>query len=217
MPPRKDPQFDITHRDLMLATSGSAPLDTPGWLYELKYDGFRVLVMRKRDRVRLLSRRGKDLSKNFPEIIDGMSELPDVVLDGELVILDARGVPQFDRLRRRALLRRDIAIQNAALWEPAAIFVFDILSLSGRDLRKLPLLKRREIAQTTVRRALGSFKRIRVVQHVVDAGSRLYQAAQNLGLEGVMAKRADSIYRAGRTRDWVKVRTPHGPRAHRKR
>jgi len=192
----------------MLATPGSAPFDKPGWLYELMYDGFRVLVIRERGRVRLVSRRGTNLSKSFPEIVAGMSEMPNAVLDGELVILDARGVPQFDRLRRRALLRKDVAIQNAALWEPAAIFVFDILSLRGKDLRALPLLKRREVARTVVRRALGSFNRIRVLQHVSDGGSRLYQAAQNLGLEGIMAKRSDSTYRAGRSPEWIKVRTP---------
>jgi len=198
---------NITHRHLMLATSAAKPFDGPGWLYELKYDGYRVLAIRRGAKTRLLSRRGSDLAACFPEIVAGLDKLPDIVLDGELVILDRGGKPQLDRLRRRARLKNEISILNAAHWEPAAILVFDILRLGAKDLRKLPLLKRREIARTALHRAMGSFKRIRLVQQVGGTGSGLYQAAAALGLEGIVAKRADSPYRAGRSKDWVKIRT----------
>jgi bifunctional non-homologous end joining protein LigD len=199
---------NITHRHLMLARSAPGPFDGPGWLYELKYDGYRVLALRRGTKTKLLSRRGDDLASRFPEIVAGLNKLPDIVLDGELVILDRSGKPQLDRLRRRARLTNEISILNAAHWEPAAILVFDILRLRGRDLRRLPLLKRREIARTMLHRAMGSFKRIRLIQQVGDTGSRLYEAAAALGLEGIVAKRADSPYRAGRSKDWIKIRTP---------
>jgi bifunctional non-homologous end joining protein LigD len=199
----------ITHRDLMLASSAPGPSEGPEWLYELNYDGIRVLAIRQGPRTRLVSRRGDDLSGCFPEIVAGLDKLPNIVLDGELVILDRGGKPLSDRVRRRVRLKNEISIRNAAHWEPAAILVFDILRLEARDLRRLPLLKRREIARTALHRAMGSFKRIRLVQHV-ETGAGLYQAASGLGLEGVVAKRADSPYRAGRSKDWVKVRATKG-------
>ena len=194
----------------MLATPASKPFDRPGWLFELKYDGFRALAIREGARARLLSRRGNDLSPWFPEIIACLRELPPCVMDGELVILDGQGKPQFDRLRRRALLKRGISVSNAARWEPAVLFVFDILSVRGKDVRKLALLERKKGVQHIIRSSLGNFDRIRVVQHVGEGGTRLYESACGLGLEGIVAKRADAPYKAGRSRDWIKISTPHG-------
>jgi bifunctional non-homologous end joining protein LigD len=193
----------------MLATSAARPLDAAGWLYELQYDGIRVLAIRQGKKTRLISQRGKDLSAAFPEIIASLDKLPDITLDGELVILE-RGKPQVDRLRRRARLKDEVSIRNASHWEPAAILVSDILRLGKRDLRKLPLLERREIARTALHRAMGSFKRIRLVQQLGGSGGGLHEAAAALGLQAVLAKRADSPYRAGLSRDWVKIRTPRG-------
>jgi bifunctional non-homologous end joining protein LigD len=81
----------VSHLDLMLATSAAKPFDRPGWVFELKYDGFRVLAIRQGDEARLLSRRGNDLSVCFPEIVECLRDLPDSVLDGELVVLDDQG------------------------------------------------------------------------------------------------------------------------------
>jgi bifunctional non-homologous end joining protein LigD len=196
----------ITHRDLMLATPATKPFDRPGWVFELKLDGFRVLAIRDTKNARLLSRRGNDLSASFPEIVECLYLLPNSVLDGELVVLNDEGVPQFERLRRRALLKKHLSIEHAARVEPAAFFAFDILNLDGKDMRKLPLLKRKEALQ----KALAGSQRIRLVQHVGEGGQRLYEAASGLGLEGIVAKRADAPYKAGRSSDWLKIRTPHG-------
>jgi len=191
----------------MLATPAAEPLDRPGWVFELNYDGLRVLAIRDGRRARLLSRRGYDLSASFPEIVACLLELPPIVLDGELVMLDAQGKPLFERLRRRALLKSETSINNAAHWEPAVLFVFDVLRVRGRDVRKLSLLKRKDRIQSVVGRALGRFQRVRVLQHAAEHGQRLFDAASRLGLEGIIAKRADSLYRAGRSRDWLKIST----------
>ena len=86
------------------------------------------------------------------------------------------------------------------------MFAFDVLSLGGKDVRKLPLVKRKQIVQDALR---GS-QRIRPVQYVGEQGVRLYEAACALQLEGIVAKQADATYHAGRSRDWLKIRTPHG-------
>ena len=86
------------------------------------------------------------------------------------------------------------------------LFAFDALVVGGKDLRNLPLLRRKE----ALHNALSASQRIRPVQHVGEVGKRLYDAACGLGLEGIMAKRADAPYRAGRSGDWIKIRTPHG-------
>src|SRR4051812_32961853 len=111
----------ISHRDLMLAQKAAKPFDRPGWLYELKLDGYRVLAIRDGAGVRLLSRRGNDLAASFPEIMADLIALPEMIADGELVVLDAEGKPQFERLQRRARFRRPDAIAKAARGDPAAV------------------------------------------------------------------------------------------------
>lgn len=190
----------------MLATSASKPFDRAGWIFELKYDGFRVLAIRSGEGARLLSRRGNDLADCFPEIVACLRDLPNIALDGELVVLDSQGKPDFERLRRRALIKKSINVQHVARSEPAAVFAFDVLAWRGKDVRNLPLLKRKEI----VDKALRGSSRIRPVQYVGEQGQRLYEAASGLKLEGIIAKREDAPYRAGRSKDWIKIRTPHG-------
>ena len=197
----------------MLATTASKPFDRPGWIFELKYDGFRVLAIRNAANARLLSRRGNDLAACFPEIVECLHALPSMALDGELVVLDDTGKSDFERLRRRALLKKRISVEHAARQEPAVLFVFDILSLRGKDFRNVPLLKRKEALQT----ALEGSQRIRPVQHVGEGGTRLYEAACGLGLEGIVAKRAAAPYTAGRSGDWIKIRTPAGRHAQERR
>lgn len=127
------------------------------------------------------------------------------MIDGELVLLDARGRPQFERLRRRLALKR-FSIDHAARTEPAAIFAFDLLELRGKDLRRLPLLKRK----AQLERLLRKSTRIRYLTRIGEDGERLYAAAATLELEGIVAKRADAPYRRGRSSDWVKIKTPAG-------
>lgn len=157
----------------------------------------------------MLTRRGNDLLRFFPEIGVDLKKLPDIAIDGELVMLDAGGKPEFQQLRGRCAIRDPRSIVAAARSRPAAVFAFDVLQLRGKDLRALPLLKRKAALQ----KELSLTERIVYCQHVGESGEKLFQAADQLGLEGVIGKKVDSRYLRGRTVNWVKVKTAHGRHA----
>jgi bifunctional non-homologous end joining protein LigD len=188
----------------MLANRGSA-FDRDGWLFEFKYDGYRLLAAKHADVVQLYSRNGLTLNERFPEIATAVAMLPfdQLLLDGELVVLDASGRPSFSALQRRAALSERAAIATQSRREPATVFVFDLLEAVDRDLRCLPLDKRKAL----LRKVLPSVGPLRYSEHVVRAGRDAYATAQRLGLEGVVGKRAASTYQPGRSADWIKVRT----------
>lgn len=196
----------ITHKDLALLTEKRRPFSAKGWVFELKHDGYRCLVRHAGLEVRFTTRNGTDLTRAFPELSEELAERPEMVIDGELVILDDQGRPQFDRLIGRAGRRDPVGIRFAAEHTPAALFAFDLLWLAGKDMRALPLLKRK----AALKKALKGGKRILYLDHVAENGERLYAAVDSMGLEGIVAKRADSAYRAGRSKDWVKIKTPAG-------
>ena len=196
----------ITHRDLALPTKRAKPFSDPAWIFELKHDGYRVLLVKAGERRSLLSRRGNELIGWFPEIAAELERLPDVVIDGELVMPDARGHSEFHKLRGRCAIRDPMRIEAAARTKPAAVFAFDLLILNGDDLRSRPLLKRK----AALERILKSISRVRYCQHIGENGERLFAEADRLGLEGIIAKKAQSPYPRGRTPNWVKVKTIHG-------
>lgn len=213
----------------MLAEARERPFTAAGWLFELKYDGYRVLAGRSAAGVaRLLYRSGRDATALFPELARAVAALPftSLVLDGEAVALDDAGRPSFGLLQRRAQ-RRPAAPAGAAPMAPMApmapivLFVFDLLALEGFDLRPLPLAARRELLQRVVAAAdpQGLLRRVEAVE---ERGEELFAAVAELGLEGILAKRAGSPYREGRSSDWLKIRRDrvgdfaivgYGPRA----
>lgn len=165
----------------MLATPWSRPFDDPGWAFELKWDGIRALLHSDRE-AKLLSRNGNSLNDRFPTLATpGL----DAVLDGEVVAMDASGLPSFGLLQ-----------QGSA----ASYLVFDLLKLGDTDVRGLPLTERLEM--------LGSVELpdgyIRS-NAVAGEGEALFAATLERGLEGIVAKRFDSTYRAGRSASWRKV------------
>ncbi len=204
--PTKKAAAPVTHKDLAAPTSKARAFNDPQWVWELKHDGYRALLLKEGRDVRLLTRKGNDLMAFFPEVAADLRKLPDVALDGELVMLDAQGKPEFHQLRGRCAIRDPERVARAAVSKPAAVFVFDVLGLEGKDLRALPLLKRKAILQ----KQLQGLDRLVYCQHIGENGEKLLQAADQLGLEGVIGKRADSPYPRGRTPLWVKVKTPHG-------
>ena len=197
----------------MAPSIGKAPFDRAGWIFELKYDGYRAIVGKHRGETKLLSRMGTDYLPCFPEIAACLETLPDMVLDGELVVLDEIGRAQFTPLRRRARMQDPKTIAAAARETPAAVFAFDLIALRGHDLRRYPLTTRKAMLKDV----LKDSERIRYVQHIGENGVRLYQAAAELRVEGIIAKRADSPYGRGRTSDWLKIRTPAGMELHTQR
>jgi bifunctional non-homologous end joining protein LigD len=193
----------ISHRDLMFAASAKEPFSRPGWIYELKHDGFRVLVVKQGSEVQLITLHGTDLAKAFPELVVEAELLPNAVLDGELVLVDEHGKPQFESLCRRARMTR-LPLRGAGAPDAATIFAFDLLQLAGEDLRPLPLIKRKAILQKVLWGSVG----IRYLQHIDEEGEALYRSIAEAGLEGMVAKRATAPYRAGRSGYWLKVKTP---------
>ena len=187
-------------------TPAKQPFTRAGWVFEIKYDGFRTLGLHQGDDVRIVSRRGTNMTACYPEVAAALHDLPDVALDGELVILDSAGHPRFDRLRRRLALNKPIAIAHAARHEPATLMAFDLLMLEGKDMRRLPLLKRK----AALKKLLSGGVRIRYVEHIGEEGVRIFHQAERLNLEGIVAKRADAPYRRGRSPDWLKIKTAAG-------
>jgi bifunctional non-homologous end joining protein LigD len=189
---------------LMLAETRDDAFTAAGWLFELKLDGYRVLAARD-GAARLLSRNGNDLSSGFPEVIRVLTALPfsRLLLDGEVVALDEAGRPSFQRLQQRARLRRGLDIRHAMVENPVTYFAFDLLSVDDFDLRPLPLSTRKAL----LRKLLPPAGVIRFLDHFEKEGKVLYEQVQKLGLEGIVAKRAESPYRAGRSATWLKIRT----------
>ncbi|MEE8218303.1 MAG: non-homologous end-joining DNA ligase, partial [Vicinamibacteria bacterium] len=189
---------------LMLAETGEKPFTDAEWLFELKYDGYRVLAEREDGEPRLRYRRGSDATSLYPDVARALGALPfgDLVLDGELVVLDEDSRPSFQRLQRRAQQRRAIDIQRATLELPATYYVFDLLAFEGFDVRSLPLVERKRLVQ----KLLPAAGPIRFLDHIREQGEAFYAEVSRLRLEGLIAKRADSPYRAGRSPHWLKLR-----------
>jgi len=187
----------------MLAESRDEPFSSPGWLFELKHDGYRLLAGRNGASAQLVFRRGRDASPLFPEIAAAVAKLPfqSFTLDGEVVALDEEGVPSFQRLQKRSQLLRTLDIQRASVEYPATLFAFDLLAWEDFDLRPLPLAFRKSL----LRRLLPMAGPLRFSDHVEEHGKELFEQIRKRGLEGIMAKKADSPYRAGRSSNWLKL------------
>ena len=174
----------------MTATLVDALPDGPDWLYELKLDGYRVIGIKDGERVRLYSRKGNDLTTDYPSVTGAMSRLGvgSAVLDGEIVALDAQGRPSFQLLQHRSGK------------PPTVYFVFDLLYLDGEDLRAQPLDERRRRLTSVV-----GTSGVRMSEALTGSADDIERAVASLGLEGVIAKRRSSRYMPGtRSNAWLK-------------
>ena len=188
----------------MLASPGGDPFSHPAWIFEVKYDGIRVLARREGDAVTLLGRKGDDITGRYPEIVHALSKTaPErFLIDGEIVAMDEAGRPSFQRLQRRMHLTDRFDIERTAPAVPVRGFFFDCIEAQGRDLRALPLVQRKEcLARFLPHRGVVEY-----CEHVSERGEAFHHAAWENHLEGVIGKRADSGYAAGRTRDWLKFK-----------
>ncbi len=177
----------------MKAVLADEPFSDPAWIFERKLDGIRCLAHRDGAGVRLLSRTERSMNADYPGVVEALEAEPheDFVVDGEVVAFDRRGVTSFSRLQRRG--RERVAI---------FFYVFDLLRLDGEDLRPLPLRERKARLRSEFR-----FEGpVRLSPHRNEHGEKLFREACARGLEGLVAKRADSPYRAARSRDWLKLK-----------
>jgi bifunctional non-homologous end joining protein LigD len=189
--------------DLMLATLHARPFSDPDWLFELKYDGFRCLAVKADERVALWSRNGNLFNGSFPDVVAAVAAVPgDFAWDAELTVDDDTGRSSFERLRQRAVTKTPKNVRAVAKSDPARLYVFDALSIDGADLRGLPLTERK----LHLRRSFDNTRTLIYASGIEGEGKMVFDAVEGLGLEGMMAKRMDSPYQRGRSRDWLKIK-----------
>lgn len=190
----------------MLATiADRADLDHPEeWAFEMKWDGVRAICYLSHGHAKVLSRRGLDVSASYPEIVDALTriEVGDAVLDGEIVALDAAGRPSFSRLQDRINLSQPADVARARKRTPVQLVVFDLMRLGGRSWLKQPYRERRAELESLI-----TGGRIQLPPSFDGDLEAAWVAAESLGMEGVVAKRLNSIYQAGgRGRTWLKIK-----------
>ena len=181
-----------------LPSPAERPPSGPGWVHEIKHDGFRLMVRRDGAGVRLLTRRGHDWSDRFPLIRISAAALPvrSGLIDGEVVCCDEDGVAVFQKLR----MRRDNAV---------FLYAFDLLELDGVDLRREPIEVRKQALANLLRSK--SEVGLQLNEHFHEAGDVIFRHACKLGCEGIVSKRLGSRYRSGRSPDWLKMKNPEAP------
>jgi len=185
--------------DFCIPIRATAVPDTPDWLHESKYDGYRLRLERDGNRVRLITKGGYNWTSRYPWIVEAAlkNRHKQFVIDGEAVVLGVDGVAGFNALHSR---RHEDEVQ---------LYAFDVLALDGEDLRGLPLsMRKTNLARLLVRRPDGIFV---APFEQGEIGPELFRAACRMGLEGLVSKRRDRPYRAGRSRHWPKVKNRKHP------
>ena len=170
----------------------------PGWLHEIKHDGFRILAHRQGHRVRLLTRNGHDFSDRFPLPTEAIEALPvrSCVIDGEAIVCDENGLAVFDLIRGHGTNAR------------AILCAFDLLEVNGEDIRREPIEDRKRKLAGLLRLPHDG---IALNEHFGGEGVMIYKHACALGCEGIVSKRLGSSYRAGRSSHWLKIKNPDAP------
>ena len=183
---------------LVHPTQVARPFDTPGWVYEEKYDGWRILAFKDAGRVRLISRAGRDHTRRFRQIVDALTEIKaeSFMLDGEVAVFDQELVSRFEWLRH---------INHGDLATPPTFMVFDLLQLGAKDYRPEPLKVRRKALEKLVK----GQSLILPARRLSPNGFAAWAEALHRGWEGYVAKAPESPYVAGRTLKWLKVKQPH--------
>jgi bifunctional non-homologous end joining protein LigD len=183
----------------MRPTLAREPFSNPEWLFEPKWDGYRALCFIDNAKIWFVSRNGNDLSKRFPvlQTLVDLVKADSAVIDGEIVALDKDGLPCFDKTRAPKVQECEIVF-----------YAFDVLELNGEDLKQKALLERKTLLKNVLPRQAA--ERIRFTDHIIGHGERLFALLEKKGLEGMVAKRLDSVYFGGRTRAWLKIKTSAG-------
>lgn len=170
----------------------------PDWIYEIIYDGYRLMVRKAGVDVRIYSRRGADFTWRYPVVVHAAKRLraTSALLDGEGIVYDQHGMPDFNLVHSREYDRE------------ASLIAFDLLELNGEDLRPLPLMERKRRLAHLLKPMKGG---IELSQHIEGDGAAIYRASCEHGHEGIVAKRKDQPYESGRSKRWIKIKNPNSP------
>src|SRR4051794_16351118 len=188
----------------MKATIADRPPRGEDWLFEIKWDGVRAIAFIDNEELRLQSRTGNRCERQYPElaVIPHQLAAGKAVLDGEIAVLDAKGVSQFHLIQPRIANSDPNTIAHLVRSTPVVYFAFDLLYLDGYDLRGVDLAARRELLE----QVLTPATHVRISQAFPNAGEELLEAARENGLEGIIGKHARSCYESRRSRDWLKIK-----------
>ena len=183
-----------------LPSPAKAPPSGPGWIHEIKHDGFRIMARHDTAGVRLITRHRNDFTDRFPFIATAVKALParSCVIDGEAIVCDENGLAVFDLIRGHG--------SNAS----AVLCAFDLLELDGKDLRRRPIEERKDLLAKLLHDS-DSDLGIVLNKHYEEDGETVFREACRLGCEGIVSKRLGSTYRRGRSPLWLKVKNPNAP------
>jgi bifunctional non-homologous end joining protein LigD len=181
-----------------LPSPAKVPPSGPGWLHEIKHDGFRIMARRGSAGVRLITRHGNDFTSRFPLAVAAVASLPaySFLIDGEVIVTNGDGLAVFDLIRHKRH------------GDAAVLIAFDLIELDGEDLRRLPIEHRKVKLAKLVR---SPHPGIVLNEHYEGDGEIVFEHACKLGCEGIVSKRLGSPYRSGRSPHWVKVKNPKAP------
>ena len=185
-----------------LARLVERPPQGQGWAHEIKFDGYRVQLRISQGHATLKTRKGLDWTAKFRSVAQAAAKLPDCIIDGEIVALDANGTSSFSALQ---------AALSADDGSKLVFYVFDLLYLRGKDLRSRPLSERKRRLQELIGTLPGGKRaQIRFVEDFEEPGDSVLKSACRMSLEGIVSKRLDAPYRSGRSDDWTKAKCRGG-------
>lgn len=178
----------------MLAKETAKPFDDKNWLYEIKWDGYRAIAEVNNGNVRLYSRNGNTFENSYPVVVNELKKIKaDAVIDGEIVVLNDEGHPEFQLLQH----------YEENTHRPIQFYAFDIITLNGHDTTQLPLIERKELLQATIPKN----EVVKYSDHIVEKGIAFFTVSKEKNLEGILAKKTDSLYYTGkRTNEWLKIK-----------
>lgn len=178
----------------MLAGITKTPFDDKDWLYEIKWDGYRAIAEIEKGQTRFYSRNGIDFGERFPAIVQALKKIKhDVIFDGEVVLLNEKNLPDFQKLQH----------YENHLNYPLIYYAFDMLQLDGKNIEHVPLEKRKKL----LKQLLKKNQTVRYSDHIEANGAAFFETAKEQGLEGIMAKKKDSRYARGyRSKEWLKIK-----------
>jgi len=191
----------------MLATPVDEPFDGKDWLFEIKWDGYRAVAFVENGKTRLVSRNQNELTARYPELKDLAKSVKaqTAILDGEVVALDEQGRPSFSLMQQRTGFRPGGKRAVARADVPVLYYAFDLLYLDGKDYRRVPLEQRKNKLASIL--TLGDH--VRYSDHYEEQGKALLEIAREKGLEGILAKKRESVYQEQRSREWLKIKIRH--------